>query len=103
MPSADQAQGQKDFLYRGILQLCYRPPRCTHPQYSYTAPHIGFLQNKGQTNVTKSNPDRLGTITPPPSHTLYTASRGQAVVWERAVFVIKLLLPKFQYKYYTED
>ena len=83
--------------------LCYRPPRCTHTQYSYTAPHIRFLGKRGKTNVTKSNPSQFGTTRPPPSHTLYTATRWVGSCLERAMFVIKLLIPKFQYKYYTED
>ena len=58
--------------------MCYRPPRCTHTQYSYTAPHIRFLEKRGKTNVTKSNPSQVRHL-PSPSmpYALYSPNRGR--------------------------
>ena len=58
--------------------MCYRPPRCTHTQYSYTAPHIRFLGKRGKTNVTKSNPSQVRHL-PSPSmpYALYSPNRGR--------------------------
>ena len=65
----------------------------------------------------RNKPQSVQHYQAPTSHTLYTAPSWVGSVetehqilhgkWclgkGRAVFVFKLLIPKFQYKYYTED